>query len=595
MTDLIFLHFIVNSFIISAFILTLLMIKKIFNKHITVRWHSNIGIFYLVLLTMPFIPRQFFNFGNLYDLIFHKVNIHKLEEIFSSNNSGNKMYNTGWTQDFTVSVNRFTPQILISFLITIWLTGVFIFVVTTIICNYKLKFIKKSVRLPKNSKIEKIFEKCKMELGITTDIILGETDMIQVPMTTGVFKSYVILPAKITGQLSVNEIKYILLHELSHYKSKDVLINYIMCIFQIIYWFNPLIWAAFKQMRTEREIACDISVLKRLDKSDYINYGKMIINFIEKLSYPSYLSVTTNMSGSKQQIKKRIEKIAEFTTESKKLKIKSICIFMIVSCFVLSQVPNISGIYYNSDKYDFQGKQVVYEDLSSYFGGFEGSFVLYDLQSDSYIIYNRDKSTTRVSPDSTYKIFDALVALESGIINNKNSTLKWSGENYPYESWNKDQNLESAVKNSVNWYFQDIDKQIGKEKLQSYYKKMAYGNYNLAGRVSDYWLESSLQISSVEQVQMIKDFYTNNMIFKKENIDTVKNALKLSEKNGAVLSGKTGTGAVNGENINGWFIGYVEKGGKTFIFAANIQNEDNAKGSTAANITLSILNDKDIY
>ena len=595
MTDLIFMRFIVNSFMVSIFILTLLIIKKIFNKHITARWQSNIGFFNLVLLTMPFIPRQFFNFGNLYDLIFHKVNIHKLEEIFSSNNSGNKLYNVGWTQDFTVSVNRFTPQILISFLITIWLTGVFIFVVTTIICNYKLKFIKKSVRPPKNSKIEKIFEKCKMELGITTDIILGETDMIQVPMTTGVFKPYVILPVKITGQLSVNEIKYILLHELSHYKSKDVLINYIMCIFQIIYWFNPLIWAAFKQMRTEREIACDISVLKRLDKSDYINYGKMIINFIEKLSYPSYLSVTTNMSGSKQQIKKRIEKIAEFTTESKKLKIKSICIFMIVSCFVLSQVPNISGIYYNSDKYDFQGKQVVYEDLSSYFGGFEGSFVLYDLQSDSYIIYNRDKSTTRVSPDSTYKIFDALVALESGIINNKNSTLKWSGENYPYESWNKDQNLESAVKNSVNWYFQDIDKQIGKEKLQSYYKKMAYGNYNLAGRVSDYWLESSLEISPVEQVQMLKDFYTNSMIFKKENIHTVKNALKLSEKNGAVLSGKTGTGAVNGKNINGWFIGYVEKGGKTFIFAANIQNEDNAKGSTAANITLSILNDKDIY
>ena len=595
MTDLIFMHFIINSFRISIFILTLLVIKKIFNKHITARWHSNIGNFYLVMLTMPFIPKQFFNFGSLYDWIFHKVNIHKLEETLSSNNGGSKLYNAVWTQDFTVSVNRFIPQTLILFLIIIWLTGVFIFTVTIIICNYKLKFIKKSVQLPKNSEIEKIFEKCKNDLGITKNIILGETNKIQMPMTTGIFKPYVILPNQITGQLSGNEIKYIFLHELSHYKSKDVLINYIMCIFQIIYWFNPLIWTVFKQMRTEREIACDISVLKRLDKSDYINYGKTIINFIEKLSYPSYLSVTTNMSGSKQQIKKRIEKIAEFTTESKKLKIKSICIFMVVSCFVLSQVPNISGTYYNSNKYDFQEKQIVYEDLSSYFSGFEGSFVLYDLQNDRYIIYNKDKSITRVSPDSTYKIFDALIGLESGIINNKNSAIKWSGKNYPYESWNKDQDLGSAVKNSVNWYFQDIDKQIGREKLQSYYKKMAYGNYNLTGRVSDYWLESSLRISPLEQVQVLKDFYTNNMVFKKENINTVKNALKLSEKNGAVLSGKTGTGAVNGKNINGWFIGYVEKGGKTFIFAANIQNEDGAKGSIAANITLSILKDRDIY
>lgn len=69
------------------------------------------------------------------------------------------------------------------------------------------------------------------------------------------------------------------------------------------------------------------------------------------------------MSGSKQQIKKRIEKIAEFTAESKKLKIKSIFIFMIISCFVLSLVSNILGIYYNNNRYDFQGKQIVYEDL----------------------------------------------------------------------------------------------------------------------------------------------------------------------------------------------------------------------------------------
>ena len=77
--------------------------------------------------------------------------------------------------------------------------------------------------------------------------------------------------------------------------------------------------------------------------------------------HPSHLSVATNMSGSKQQIRKRIEKIAEFTAELKKLKIKSI--FMIISCFVLSQVSNISGTYYDNNKYDFQGKQIVYEDL----------------------------------------------------------------------------------------------------------------------------------------------------------------------------------------------------------------------------------------
>ncbi len=39
-----------------------------------------------------------------------------------------------------------------------------------------------------------------------------------------------------------------------------------MCFLQILYWFNPLVWYAFKEMRIDREIACDISVLKSLIK-----------------------------------------------------------------------------------------------------------------------------------------------------------------------------------------------------------------------------------------------------------------------------------------------------------------------------------------
>ncbi len=78
-------------------------------------------------------------------------------------------------------------------------------------------------------------------------------------------------------------------------------------------------------------------------------------------------------------------------------------------------------------RYDFKSERTVYEDLNEYFAGFEGSFVLYDLQADQYHIYNENKSTLRVSPDSTYKIFSALFALESNVITSENSTMKWNG------------------------------------------------------------------------------------------------------------------------------------------------------------------------
>jgi bla regulator protein BlaR1 len=51
---------------------------------------------------------------------------------------------------------------------------------------------------------------------------------------------------------------------------------------------------------------------------------------------------------------------------------------------------------------------------------------------------------------------------------------------------------------------------------------------------------------------------------------------------------------VNGNNINGWFVGYVESKGKVYIFATNIQGKERTDGTNAKKITLSILKDKNI-
>lgn len=52
---------------------------------------------------------------------------------------------------------------------------------------------------------------------------------------------------------------------------------------------------------------------------------------------------------------------------------------------------------------------------------------------------------------------------------------------------------------------------------------------------------------------------------------------------------------MEGENVNGWFIGFVENGEETYVFATNIQGGAQANGSMAGKITLDILNDEEIY
>ena len=598
MENLFFLRFLVSSLIVSGLTLVIMAIKRIGHNHISVKWQYNIWMIFLIMLIIPFIPQQFLSFTNPEGWMtqFMSPNGKDTHTIQTLTEAGNHLlYNEKGIQDFALSVDRSMVNDLNLLCISVWLIGMGICAGITMLGYRKLKIIKRSVMPLQSEELYELFEECKADLKIKKDIVLGKSSLVQTPIAFGIIKTYILLPTKTIDRLSLEDLKYILLHELGHYKNQDIVINYVMCALQIIYWFNPLVYLSFKRMRTDREIACDSTVLKMLDESHHIHYGRTIINFAEMVSESVPLTMTTGIGGSKNQIAKRIEKIAYFKKETKLMKIKSLMIFGLIGILIFSQAPFISVMAYENNLYPMKENQVTYEDLSAYFKGMEGSFVLYDLEADHYSIYNKQQSMKRVSPNSTYKIYSALIGLEEGIIKEGNLEIGWNGEQHPFEAWNQDQDLYSAIKDSVNWYFQHIDEEVGLEKLQYYFDEMAYGNRNLTGGVSSYWMESSLRISPIEQVDLLAAFYTKKLMFQPEHVDLLKEALKLSEKDGARLSGKTGTGIVDGKSINGWFIGYVEREGKTFIFATRVQGEDQAQGSLAMDITLSILEDKGIY
>lgn len=234
-------------------------------------------------------------------------------------------------------------------------------------------------------------------------------------------------------------------------------------------------------------------------------------------------------------------------------------------------------------------------DFSAYFGGYEGCFVLYDSGKDTWSIHDRENSTLRVAPNSTYKIYDALFGLEEGIITPDDSLIAWDGETYPFESWNADQTLQSAMVSSVNWYFQSIDEQLGASDLYSYIQKIGYGNEDVSGNLPAYWMESSLKISPIEQVELLTKLENNRFGFAPENINAVKESILLSSSDAATFYGKTGTGRVNGRDVNGWFVGFAETADNTYFFAANIGADSNATGNKAAEIAMSILSDMNIW
>ncbi len=235
-------------------------------------------------------------------------------------------------------------------------------------------------------------------------------------------------------------------------------------------------------------------------------------------------------------------------------------------------------------------------DLSQYFNGIEGCAVFYSVKNDKYDIYNYDIYNTREIPCSTFKIVSALAGLEYNIIENKDTILKWDGTKQMLKDWEQDLTLKDAFQLSANWYFERIENEIGIEKLIEIVNKIDYGNKDLTGGIPHG--ETSLKISPMEQIEFIRNLFNYKYDFKKENVDTIKEIMKVENNGIGKLYGKTGTSGTefleNG-NQTAWFVGKYETPNDEYYFALRImgdKNNENIRGPIACEITKNICNNK---
>ena len=589
--------FLCNVFI-SGIIGILLMIKWIFKNSLSSRMQYNLWFLLLGLLAVPFIPVRFIGFPQLFSWLGY-LRISPFSGI-GINTAGTAeavtTENINWMNDFTLSVNREIPSITGYILLGIWIVGILAMIILVIKSLTRLHTLEKSALPLQNQEVRRLYHRCLEEVGIHRDIPVYSTAFLKSPIIVGLLKPRIYLPISLISDYNEADMRYMLLHELQHYKHHDAIANYLMNLAGVVYWFNPLVWYALKEMRNDREVACDTSVLKMLKEDAYEDYGNTLINFAEKISLTPF-PFTAGLGGNMKQMKRRIINIASYEKPTFLKRLKGMTAFMLTAVLLLGLAPILSTYAAEVSHYPWKtsSENIFYVDFSSYFGEYEGSFVLYDLGNDSWSIHNMYHATLRVAPDSTYKIYDALFGLEEGVITPEDSFIAWNGESYPFEAWNADQTLQSAMASSVNWYFQSIDEQLGIVDLYNYIKEIGYGNENMSGDISSYWMESSLEISPVEQVELLIKLQNNNFGFAPENINAVKDAICLSSSDAVTFYGKTGTGRVDGQDVNGWFVGFLETADNTYFFATNIGADNNATGGNATEITMSILSDMNIW
>lgn len=252
------------------------------------------------------------------------------------------------------------------------------------------------------------------------------------------------------------------------------------------------------------------------------------------------------------------------------LKMRIIYILSIVTLLISCSSKNNS-----SNNSEVQG--TMYEEVTPGFqsiidsANVTGSILVHDLQSGIFYSNNFDWARKGKLPASTFKIVNSIIALETQVVYNDSTIFKWDGKRRGLRSWEQDLSLKEAFHFSCVPCYQEVARDIGAIRMNKYMGRLGYGDMIVdSTNIDMFWLEGESQISQFQQIDFLKNLYLSELAISKRTDRIMKRMMVIEENTEYKLSGKTGW-SISNENNNGWFVGYIESGNKTYLFATNVE------------------------
>ena len=210
--------------------------------------------------------------------------------------------------------------------------------------------------------------------------------------------------------------------------------------------------------------------------------------------------------------------------------------------------------------------------------------VIQELAAQRPLITRGRGCATRLSPASTFKVPHALVALETGVVTTE-SLERWDGRKYERQrDWNRDHTVISALRPSVLWLFQRVAPRIGAERMSEWLSTFEYGNRDVSGPITEYWINGTLQIAVPEQVAFLHRFYRGLLPVEphycravrdglQQEAGTVENSRGVHRLRGdwqhAALNAKTGATTTSRYGVS-WLVGLLRSGRRDYVFASAV-------------------------
>ncbi len=254
------IRFFLCNIFICAIICLFLIAKHLLRRTLTSRMQFHLWFLLLGLLAVPFIPVRPARFSQVFLMLDKWKNAISpgMEAAAETAVTVNMSGATGQINDFALSVSDGIPPMIGLMLFGIWLIGLLVMLLFVIKSKARLNTLKKSALPLQNREVRMIYNSCLSELKIKKDIPIYSTAFLKSPIMTGLFRPRIDLPIHLisdflmsaethtassekgghvhaeghkgipAARFTAADMRYMLLHELQHYKHKDAIASCLM-------------------------------------------------------------------------------------------------------------------------------------------------------------------------------------------------------------------------------------------------------------------------------------------------------------------------------------------------------------------------------
>lgn len=184
---------------------------------------------------------------------------------------------------------------------------------------------------------------------------------LSTPCGIGLLRRQILLPSQ---EYTEEELFHILRHELQHFQTHDLLVKWMIRVFQCLFWWNPLVYLLGKDMDQVLEIKCDLSVVKNYSRQETLAYMRTIKNQLEQAIHTEKIvpvasaSLVGNFAMS--NVEERFLYLAESLKPNQRKELSKPAFAVLFVALIMASYSFVLQSSYEAPELDENGEKIQY-------------------------------------------------------------------------------------------------------------------------------------------------------------------------------------------------------------------------------------------